>query len=106
MNRMWITLGVIVAGVLLFPLVTESASGSCHAVEKRFINTIRKYGNEQDVGATLFLDIFSEAAKGEMAARLVKTKYPNLPPFVGCTIVYYKAVLDDREMLRYRNLIR
>ena len=105
MIRFWVAIAIALGGILLFPLVTESASGSCHAVEKRFINTIRKYGNEQDIGATLFLDVFSEATRGEVAARLVKTEYPNLLPFVGCTIVYYRAVLDDREMLKYRNLI-
>ena len=103
--RSWVAIAIALGGILLFPLVTESASGSCHAVEKRFINTMRKYGNEQDIGATLFLDMFSEATRGEVASRLVKTQYPDLPPFVGCTIVYYKAVLDDREMLKYRNLI-
>lgn len=104
--RFGVLVAVVIAGVLLFPLLIESASGSCHAVEKRFINTLRKYGNQQDIGATLFLDMFSEATRGEVAARLVKTEYPNLPPFVGCSIIYYKAFFDDREMLKYRNLIQ
>ena len=105
-SKMVISVALGLAGVLLFPLLIESASGSCHAVEKRFINTIRKYGNQQDIGATIFLDMLSEATKGELASRLVKTEHPNLPPFVGCTFVYYKAYLDDREMLKYQNLIR
>lgn len=105
-SKFGVSLAVALAGFLLFPLLIESASGSCHAVEKRFINTIRKYGNQQDIGATIFLDMFSEATKGEVASRLIKTEYPNLPPFVGCTIVYYKAYLDDREMLKYQHLLR
>jgi hypothetical protein len=105
-SRTAVILVIAAASVLLFPLVIESASGSCHAVEKRFINTLRKYGNQQDIGATLFLDMFSEATRGEVAARLVKTEYPNLPPFVGCSVIYYKAFFDDREMLKYRNLIQ
>lgn len=64
---------------------------------------LRMTGEEGDMTTAILFDFLGTQIAGELASRVVKLEYPNLPPFVGCTIVYYRSLVDKEQLLKYRN---
>ena len=96
-----LTFGVVLT---LYPTVNEDASGVCHALEKRVVAGLAtNMGAGRSDAATsraVLGALVTGLSEGAIAARVVKREYPNLPPLIGCTAVYWRVVFDPSAITR------
>ena len=81
---------LILAGIFAWPLVNEGSADQCGAVEKLAL----RIGTNRGIPANI-LQAFSG---GKLAELLARGQYPDLPPWVACTYVYWKATFDSRSL--------
>ncbi len=93
-------LAILIGGRLLivfgFPMINEEASGPCFVLEYRVVSAVRMGDGTKsnDMLASAFLRAMMGASNGTLAGAAVKAKYPNLPPVLGCTMVYWQTEFD------------
>ncbi len=99
---------IFVVGLLLiavgFPMINEDASGPCSALEYRVASAVPMGDGTKpdDALASAFIRAIVGASGGSLAAALVKQKYPNLPPVLGCTIAYWQTEFDPNALRSLR----
>lgn len=95
---------VTAAAVIVFsyPLLNEGTANCspleqcfCSAVEKK---VVRSVASTDHPGGTLFLGLMQQMSNGVYATNVVRQKHPNLPPFVGCTLVYWDMTLNPEGL--------
>jgi hypothetical protein len=87
--------------LLVYPLVNESSNSSCHALEKKAFSLITKRAsqNSGDQITGLFGGaVLAELTNGELAGAYIKQVYPSIPPFIGCTIAYWKILTNPTAL--------
>jgi hypothetical protein len=93
-----------IAGLVFFfyPQVNEEADNSCHALERRVIGVLASSpgGSRADeaLGRAFLGALAGEFSRGSLASGFIKQQYPNIPPFAGCTIMYWRVVLDSSSV--------
>lgn len=92
---------IAIAGLVFFfyyPQVNEQADNSCHALERRVIGVLASSPGgspaNEALGHALLDGLVGEFSRGSLASGFVKKQYPNSPPFAGCSITYWRVVLD------------
>ena len=99
----WLCLIVLAVGVGLigWPLLNENASSTCSALEdlaaRQIMANFRADPNATPgavIWGNLLVNGVTALSQGKIAATNVKQSYPNLPPFVGCAMLYYQHVAD------------
>jgi hypothetical protein len=79
----------------IYPMLNEEAGNVCHALEKRVISVAyyARAGAKTDLMGGAFLGaLAASVSNGEVASAVIKSRYPNAPPQVGCTLVYWKII--------------
>ncbi len=98
-----------IGGLLLigfgFPLLNEGASGPCSALEYRVAAAVPMGDGRkpEDALASAFMRAIVGASGGSLAAALVKQRYPNLPPALGCTVAYWQTEFDPSILASLHN---
>lgn len=87
-------IGIPAALGLIYPLINEDAGSICHSVEKKFVLELARVSKRDDVGSLLMYGVAGELTQGSVAAGAVKGMYPDIPPFAGCYVAYYKMMFD------------
>jgi len=90
-----LAVGVIVA--VAYPPINEGVGGPCHALEAKAFNILSK---ESEDSLGLFGILGANITTGGMATFYVKEQYPSLPPFIGCTIMYWSVLFDEDIALK------
>lgn len=89
--KLIILIALIFGGLYFYPQFNEGTESSCGALEKRFVRDA--FSGEQ--GGDIFSALLSSGASdGALAASMVKTASPNLPPALGCLKIYYELMFD------------
>jgi hypothetical protein len=84
---------VVLIVIFGFPLVSEGAGNECGALEQ---GAVRKFTAQDDnksptsAFAAGFIALLQRASNGAFASNAAKARYPNLPPAMACTMVYYR----------------
>jgi hypothetical protein len=81
---------LIILGGLFYPQINEDTSSSCAALERKVVRLL----TQNKEGSAFTSLIFKGILKGAFAQELIKSRYPNLPPIVGCSIFYYEVMLN------------
>ena len=81
---------LLLGGVFVIPLVKESASGPCDALEK----LARRVALERGVSPTILQGL----SLGTLAEVTARDRYPVLPPGIACTALYWNAVIDSGRL--------
>ncbi len=92
---------LVLAAVIGYPLLNEETTSPCRALEHRFIGlaTAQHTGADSPASA-VFATAFADALSGgEIAAALIRHRHPDLPPAIGCTVIYWQAIVDP-DVLR------
>lgn len=106
MKGFLVLLVLVVAGAVAYPLVNEDVSSPCKAVERRAIASVTP-GPGAGPGARRGEDAMTRAfissivgglSDGAIAAAVVKQQHPNLPAVVGCTVAYWRMVIDPSSV--------
>jgi hypothetical protein len=92
---------LIIVGFLFYPQLIEDTDSSCAALEGRVIRLATE-NKEGSVFASLFLRGFSN---GAFTQEIIKSKYPNLPPFIGCSIFYYRVILNPETVQKLKSYL-
>ena len=69
-------LGLVIIGCLFYPQVNEDTNSSCAALEKQII----RVNTENEVGSAFTALLLGGISQGQIARKLIKSRYPNLPP--------------------------
>ena len=85
-----LAVGAIVA--VAYPPINEGVGGPCHALEAKAFTLLSK---EADDSLGLFGILGANITTGGMATALVKEEYPNYPPFISCTLMYWLILFDE-----------
>ena len=85
-----LAVGAIVA--VAYPPINEGVGGPCHALEAKAFNILSK---ESDDSLGLFGILGANITTGGMATALMKEEYPNYPPFISCTLMYWLILFDE-----------
>ena len=91
-------LGLVIIGCLLYPQVNEDTDSSCAALEKQII----RVNTENEVGSAFTALLLGGISQGQIARKLIKSRYPNLPPIFGCSIFYYEVMFDPRTAQQFK----
>ena len=101
MKWLWLIVLVVCVGFFGWPLLNENASSTCTALEDlaaRQIMANFKADSNASPGAVIWGNLLVNGltvlSQGKIAATNIKQSYPNLPPFVGCAMLYYQHVAD------------
>lgn len=81
---------VLLAAAAAIPLLVEQTMSPCEALERRLVNMAARESGDGIVAA-LIGNVAQGVTGGGLASIAVKQEYPNLPPPVGCYVVYYRA---------------
>ena len=81
---------IAVVAVVFFgvPVAKEGTSGECNALAARIV-VASSPGTQMDKEGEL-MSMFA----GAMATGMVSLQYPNIPPDVSCTALYWRTLLD------------
>jgi hypothetical protein len=99
----WLCVTILAAGAALlgWPLLNENAGSTCSAVEDLAARQfVAKVGADPAASPSavmwgnLLANGVTALSQGKIAATGVKQAHPNLPPFLGCTILYYQHVAN------------
>lgn len=99
----WLCLTILAAaaGLLAWPLLNENTGSTCSAWEDLMarqvtyqISADQTMSREERMWTNLLANGVTALSRGRIAATKVKQTYPNLPPFLGCAILYYQHTLD------------
>ena len=97
---------IVCAVVFGYPLLNEDGSSTCHALEKKVVFLMvndKSSGNSRDASlannpfVAAFALSLGNLSGGNIANMLIKEKYPNVPPFVGCAIGYWDLLLNPER---------
>ncbi len=90
--------------LVLYPKINEDSSGVCHALEKRVVAglpaALGAGRGDAATGRAVLGALVTGLSEGAIAASFVKRDYPNLPPVIGCTLVYWRIVFDPSAIGR------
>tara|TARA_B110000438_G_C15633930_1_gene572222 strand:- start:41 stop:343 length:303 start_codon:yes stop_codon:yes gene_type:complete len=89
MKSIFIIVAIILC-LLFYPQFNEDTGSSCAALERQAVRLLTE-NNEGSVFAVL---LFKGLSGGAFAQEIVKSKYPNLPPILGCSFFYYRLILE------------
>ena len=85
-----LAVGAIIA--VAYPPINEGVGGPCHALEAKAFTLLSK---EADDSLGLFGILGANITTGGMATALMKEEYPNYPPFISCTLMYWLILFDE-----------
>lgn len=90
---------IFLIGLVFYPQLNEEVSNNCQALEKKYASTIiKKEMQEENIFVnSLVSSLVNSYSNGEFAKILVKEKFPNLPPFLGCSILYYTLNIKNEQ---------
>ena len=98
-----LNLGIVVtlSALLLFfyPEINEDVRGPCQALERRVVSGFPMaqggVSRSDQAAARAFLGAFAGSlSDGSIASALIKQRYPNVPPAIGCSVTYWRVVFD------------
>ena len=92
MGFLFKTLAIVAIVAVAYPPINEGAGGPCHALEAKAFNILSKETDDSILGANI--------TTGGMATFYVKEQYPSLPPFIGCTVMYWSVLFDEDIVLK------
>lgn len=105
-KKMTRSLMIIVGLVGIYPLINESSITSCAALESRFIVEFARVAKPNERDAIFAMAFAGAISGGSFASGAVKIKHPNLPPFVGCYLLYYRLVFQPNFARELANGMR
>jgi hypothetical protein len=105
----WLVLLIIVCALGLFfgyPLANEDSGGECDALERVTVRIALSADNQKPPAEiVMFGQLFQGLSRGQTARVAVKNKYPNVPVSVGCTMLYWRAIVDPKGFRSNNSLV-
>ena len=102
-----IILFIFILGVFVgYPLLNEDTGSVCSALERRLISTAShdqmRPQDEQERVKMAMVSGLQALSNGAFASSVIKEKYPNLPPSLGCAFTYWRLIIDPSVDWRAR----
>jgi hypothetical protein len=99
----WLAICVVLIAVFSgWPLLREEANGACEAVELRalsitFASSVAKNRDNPMVG--VIAEGFRRSmASGDVAAAIVRDRYPGVPSPISCAALYWHGLFDPTSL--------
>ena len=89
--KILLTLVVLAACAVFYPQFNEDVDSSCAALEKKIVRLVTE---NKDTSSLITSLILKAIPGGAVTSEMIKTKYPNFPPAVGCSIFYYEVLIN------------
>jgi hypothetical protein len=105
MGNLVVLLSLSAAGFFFYPQLNEEVKAPCHALERRVLSALPMsqagLGRSDQAAARAFLGaIAGNFSDGSVASALIKQRYPNVPPAIGCALTYWRVVFDPDTVPR------
>lgn len=92
---MFVVLVISVTAIFFaYPLLLEESDGECSALEQRAAD-IASY---DDAGLLTVNPLYGSTSSAPSGAAFAKDRYPILPTTVGCTVAFWRVILDKGFM--------
>jgi len=90
---------LLVVGFIFYPQFNEGTDSSCASLERQVLRVV----NENKEGSVFLGLLFKGLSNGAFAQEIIKSKYPKLPPMIGCSISYYDVMLNPERALKLKS---
>jgi hypothetical protein len=82
-----------------YPLINESTTSECDAFERAAVRFAASKADDASHLTDLTVGHFFQGmSQGQLASLWVKDEYPSLPPVVGCTVLYWKGLVQPDSL--------
>jgi hypothetical protein len=85
-----VVLLLLAAAFFAYPPLIEGSDGACSALEQRLADS----ASHDSSGLLIVGSLYGSSSSAPSAAAFAKDRHPLLPGTVGCTIEYWKALLN------------
>jgi hypothetical protein len=92
--RVVIVIVLLVVAFFGLPLLAEGTGSPCDAVERKVLGAT----NEGGFGSMFLGVLQSSLSRGALVTAYVAAQYPNDPPALICTGLYWRALLDPSSL--------
>jgi hypothetical protein len=82
---------LVVVAFFAFPLLNEGAASACSALEYRALSILDNGGRADAFGSAVMRGV-SNVMGGQFGAGIARHYYPNTPPAVACTALYWRSL--------------
>jgi hypothetical protein len=110
MKLILLLLVALVAGAIIYPRYAEHTDTVCAAFEQKLATVAagqaQHKGQAPSQGVVGFLQGAVAGSQGQLAAAYIHNRYPQLPPFVGCTVGYWRLSFDPDVTPLLRGVIK
>jgi hypothetical protein len=92
---------VVVAGVAFgYPLVAEDTTSPCDALERVTVRVVSAHDKDDHTGSLVLGNLLQGLSRGQFASVAAKDRYPQFPPALACTVLYWQAVVDSEDFVK------
>ena len=115
MRLILLLLVALVAGAVIYPRTAEHTDTVCAAFEHQLgavaaqqaaLHNRNSPPGIPQGGVLGFLQGAVAGSQGQIAAAYIRDRYPQLPPFVGCTVGYWRLNFDPDLTPLLRDVIQ
>jgi hypothetical protein len=110
MKLILLLLVAVLAGAIIYPRYAEQTDTVCSAFEHKFAAVAalqaRRPGQAAPQGLLEFLHDAVAGSQGQLAVAYIHERYPQLPPFIGCAVGYWRLSFDPDIAPVLRGIIK
>lgn len=100
MKNLILLLVVVAVAFFGYPLVGEDTTSPCDALERITVRVVSAHDKDDHAGSLLLGNLLQGLSRGQFASVAAKDRYPQLPPVVACTVLYWHAVVDTEDFVK------
>jgi hypothetical protein len=107
MKLFLLLLVALAAGAIIYPRLAEQTDTVCAAFEHKVASVAaQQAGANRQTGMLGFLQSAAAGSQGQIAAAYIHDRYPQLPPFIGCAVGYWRVSFDPDLAPLLRDIIK
>lgn len=100
MRNLLLLIVVVAAVAFGYPLVAEETTSPCDALERVTVRVVSAHDKDDHGGSLVLGTLLQGLSRGQFAAVAANDHYPQLPPTVACTALYWQAVVDSDDFVK------
>lgn len=93
-RRLLIGAAVLAIAFFAGPMAVEGRTGVCRPLESRVMSIAMSQDRSGAAGSVFARALVEQFSDGSMAQAAVRTRYPNVPPYLSCPALYWTSIVN------------